>query len=170
MKKVLLLIFMLCSVRSFADTSGDGCFMGQDVYTQYLGTNPAQPGVKFYKSTGPSIPIYWGWGCNDCRGYRCGYINVYGSGTYWDPDLGRNIPIEAQQEYTTPGGQCIIAPSVNSDQSNWRWGSYAKYSYNKTDLCNGGTPQNVPLDDHSWLLVLISSAGAVFFLRRSILN
>jgi|GEM_PF-1641251 len=169
-KLPILFILLLHSLSLLADTSGYGCKIGQDyVYTEYLGMAPAYTGtapIKYYKSTGARVPIYWGWGCNDCRGYRCGYINVYGATSYYDPDTGQNVPVEAENEFTYQGENCVIAPSLGATPV--ATDSYVYYSYNKTGKC-GGNQNNVPLDDEVWVMLIATALLAVFFLKSKVL-
>lgn len=165
MRKLLLLLVLVLNVFTVcADTSGYGCKINNDyVYTEYLGMAPAYTGtapIKYYKSNGPKVPIYWGWGCNDCRGYRCGYINVYGATSYYDPELGQNVPVPAENEFTYTGESCVIAPSLGAPPV--ATDSYVHYSYNKTGKC--GPPQNVPLDTEVWMMLAATAMLSAFFL------
>lgn len=167
MKKLsILFVFFLCSFSLFADTSGYGCKIGQDyVYTEYLGmADPygGQPPLIYYKSTGAKVPIYWGWGCNDCRGYRCGYINVYGASSYYDSETGQNVPFPAEEEFISQNKQCVIAPYLGATPV--ATDTYVYYSYNKTNKC-GGNPNNVPLDDEVLGIIAASAVLSVFFLK-----
>lgn len=173
MKKQLTLLVLLLLVFKFssADISGYGCKIGQDfVYTQYLGKAPAYTGtapIHYFKSNGPKVPIYWGYGCNDCRGYRCGYINKYSAGSYWDPTIapyGAMVSFPAEEEFISQGVQCVIAPSLGA--APVATDTYVYYSYNKTNKCGGTPPVNVPLDDHiGYVIAGVSIIGAYRLMR-----
>ncbi|MEJ5992815.1 hypothetical protein WG904_00195 [Pedobacter sp. Du54] len=169
MKKLLvLLILTCCTTLAIADISGNGCKIGHDyVYTQYLGTAPAYngtPPIIYYKSNGPKIPIYWGYGFNEHQGYRCGYINVYGASSYYDYEKKQNVPIPAENEFNYLGKQCVIAPYLGAPPV--ATDSYVSYSYMKTDKCN---PVPTPLDNYTWF-ILIGTAilGTVFLKVKSL--
>jgi len=170
---VLALSQLIFSLNVVADTSGYGCKINNDfVYTKYLGmATPyqGQPAVIYYDSNGPKVPIYWGWGCNDCRGYRCGYINVYGATSYYDPSIppyGGMVNVPAENEFTFQNKPCAIAPSLNSQPV--ATDSYVYYSYNKTNKCGGTPPTNVPIDDHLWVLVMLTGMIGVYSFKKQI--
>ena len=173
-KLIFFLFFatFLLTSNAIATSSGNGCKIGQDyVYTRYLGKTSAYvgtPEILYYDSNGPKIPIYWGYGCNDCRGYRCGYINMYGATSYYDPTIpphGGTVYVSAEQEMTSLGVQCVIAPSLGA--SPIRTDTHVFYTYNKTDKCD--IPQtNVPFDSHVWIMLLITGLVGVYFLKIKI--
>lgn len=170
----LLFFFSLTTIlftsNAIATSSGNGCKIGENyVYTRYLGKASAYTGtpeILYYDSNGPKIPIYWGYGCNDCRGYRCGYINMYGASSYHDPTIppnGANVYIPAEQEMTSLGVQCVIAPALGATPVSTD--THVSYTYNKTDKCN--IPQtNVPLDTHVYVMITVTGLAGVYFLRR----
>lgn len=160
----LLILFLLCltTTFAFADVSGNGCKIGEGyIYTEYLGMTPAYTGtppIRYYKSTGAKIPFYWGYGENLHRGYRCGYINVYGSSSYYDSETGQNVPIPAENEFNYLGPQCVIAPSLGATPV--QTDSYVSYSYMKTSKC---TPVPTPVDDSTWFMLMgLAVLGAGF--------
>lgn len=170
MRKLFLLLFLLFTKSfAFADISGNGCKIGQDyVYTEYLGMAPAYTGtapIRYYKSTGAKIPIYWGYGFNQHQGYRCGYINVYGASSYYDYTTKKNIPIPAENEFTRLGSQCVIAPFLGAPPV--ATDSYVSYSYMKTSYC---APVPTPLDTNVWVILIGSSVLGAFFLRSKLSN
>jgi hypothetical protein len=172
MKKLpILFLFLLIPVFIFADTSGTGCKIGEGyIYTDYLGIGypyTGQPGVRYYNSNGAKIPFYWGYGQNLHRGYRCGYINIYGASSYYDDQTGQTVQIPAENEITAwLGENCIIAASLTG--SIVGQDSYVAYTYNKTNKCST-PPQNVPIDDNIWLIIIgIALVGAFFLSSYSL--
>jgi len=164
----------LLSTRNFtfADISGTGCKIGQGyIYTDYLGSTPAYTGtapIKYYNSNGAKIPFYWGYGQNLHRGYRCGYINVYPASSYYDQQTNQNIPIPAENEFSFLGSQCVIAPTLGATPVSTD--SYVSYTYMKTSACAVNPPENIPIDDDVWLIVIGSAVMGIFFLRRRLIN
>lgn len=173
MKKVFaVFIFMLISNFALSDDSGYGCKIGQEyVYTEYLGMaspyDPSNPKIRYYKSTGAKIPIYWGSGHNEYQGYRCGYINVYPASSYYDYALQKNVPIPAENEMNALGQGCVIAASLGATPISTD--TYVAYSYNKTGKC-GGPPQNVPLNDHVWMLLLLAAGYGALVIKKRMAN
>lgn len=170
MKKLFFLILIiLATTQAFADVSGTGCKIGENyVYTEYLGMAPAYTGtapIRYYKSTGARIPIYWGYGQNLHRGYRCGYINEYGSSSYYDPETGQTVPIPAEDEFSYLGSQCVIAPSLGATPV--ATDSYVSYSYMKTSKC---TTTPVPLDDNVWFVLVGSGLLGAFAVRKILIS
>lgn len=123
--------------------------------------------IKYYNSNGPKVPIYWGYGPNLNRGYKCGYINVYPASSYWDQDLQQNVPIPAEQEMSDLGQQCAIAPSLNV--APVATDTYVHYDYNKTDKCSN-SPNNLPIDDYLGFIVLGMAGFGAYFLRKKVLT
>ncbi len=170
MRKLLILFLLsLTSTFTFADVSGEGCKIGEGyIYTQYLGTAPAYTGtnpIRYYNSNGPKIPFYWGYGQNLHRGYRCGYINVYPASSYYDQETGQNVPIPAENEFSFLGPQCVIAPTLGATPI--ATDSYVSYSYMKTSKCTVTPPQNVPIDDYVWIILITFALVGIFFLRKN---
>ncbi|MES2417981.1 MAG: hypothetical protein V4541_07310 [Bacteroidota bacterium] len=165
----LLLIFFLLPILAFSTTTGTGCKIGNGyIYTDYLGMaspyGPNETKLRYYNSNGNKIPFYWGYGDNDNRGYHCGFINVYGATSYYDSVLKKNVSIPAENEFSfLGGGNCIIAPTLGATPV--AQDSYVSYTYNRTDKC-AGSPQNVPIDDYIWLIVLATAGLGLFFLRN----
>ena len=170
-KLLILLLFLFTSTLVFADVSGTGCKIGEGyIYTDYLGSAPAYTGtapIRYYNSNGAKIPFYWGNGGNLHRGYRCGYINVYGYSTYYDPEIGQHVPIPAESEFSFLGPQCVIAPTLGATPITTD--SYVSYTYMKTDKCYT-PPQNVPIDDYIWVVVFASALAGTFFLREKLVG
>ena len=165
MRKSLILLLLLISTNlAFADVSGNGCKIGEGyIYTQYLGEAPAYtgtPAIRYYNSNGPKIPFYWGYGQNLHRGYRCGYINVYGASSYYDPETGQTVQIPAENEFNFLGPQCVIAPSLGATPVSTD--SYVSYSYMKTNKC---TPVPTPIDDYSWFILMATAVVGTAFLK-----
>lgn len=154
---------------SFATISGTGCKIGRDyVYTEYLGMaspyHPSNPKIRYYRSTGPKVPIYWGEGHNQYQGYRCGYINIYPASSYYDAEQGKNVPIPAENEITSYlSGGCVIAPSLGATPVSQD--TYVAYSYNRTGMCTVKPPNNIPLDDYIWLMLVVAGGLGFFFLK-----
>ncbi|WP_090992781.1 hypothetical protein [Pedobacter insulae] len=171
MRKLLILILlMLPAYLVSADISGTGCKIGQGyVYTEYLGSAPAYTGtapIKYYKSNGAKIPIYWGNGHNQYQGYRCGYINSYPASSYYDYDTKTNVPIPAENEFSYLGEQCVISPYLGGPPISTD--SYVSYSYMKTSKCSTDqTP--VPLDDYVWVVIVGIGALSTFFIRNRLM-
>lgn len=168
-KLPILFLLLLLSKFTFADVSGEGCKIGEGfIYTQYLGSTPAYTGtppIRYFNSNGPKIPFYWGYGQNLHRGYRCGYINVYPASSYYDQESGTNIPIEAENEFTYLGSQCVIAPTLGATPV--ATDSFVSYSYMKTNKCAVTPPENVPLDDYIGVILFASALTGAYFLREN---
>lgn len=171
MKYLILSFLLIISSTTFADTSGYGCKIGHDyVYTEYLGKAPAyqgQPDIYYFKSNGPVVPLYWGYGCNDCRGYRCGYINVYGATSYYDstiPPNGGNVSVPAENEFVSQGVQCVIAPYLGAPPV--ATDTYVYYSYNKTNKCSNNPPTGVPIDDYLFLFSSVFVMFCIYSIRK----
>lgn len=166
-----VLALILISHFAFSDDSGNGCKIGQNyVYTEYLGEADPYGGQQkliYYNSNGPRIPIYWGHGHNEYQGYRCGYINVYPASSYYDYVLKKNVPIPAENEFTFEGKQCVIAPALGARPVNTD--AYVSYSYNKTGKC-GGPPQNIPLNDHVWMMLLLVAGFGALAIKKKMIN
>ena len=172
MKYLLILFILLFYISSFADTSGYGCKIGHDyVYTEYLGKASAYqgtPALHYFRNTGPKVPIYWGYGCNDCRGYRCGYINVYGATSYYDPTIpphGGNVSIPAEEEFISQGVQCVIAPYLGAPPV--ATDTYVHYRYNQTNKCSTNPPTGVPIDDYLFIFVPVFLIFCVYSMRNN---
>ncbi|RZK53631.1 MAG: hypothetical protein EOO87_12445 [Pedobacter sp.] len=166
-------IFLLvcCASSLYAQNSGLGCYTGELIYTKYLGSAPhpqqKSKTVEYYSSTGRVLSINW----NNSAKYKCGWVNSYAAGSYWDPTIpkyGANVPIPAQNEFTViKTGGCVIAPyigaSLVADAA-----SEAKYSINNPEYCSTQiTP--VPLDDCIWLVILgIASLGAIYLSKNKL--
>ena len=93
---------------------------------------------------------------------------MYGATSYYDPTIpphGGTVYIPAEQEMTSLGVQCVIAPSLGA--SPIRTDTHVFYTYNKTDKCD--IPQtNVPFDSHVWIMLLITGLVGVYFLKIKI--
>jgi len=170
MRKLLILLILLFSTNlTFADVSGNGCKIGEGyIYTQYLGMASAYTGtppIRYYNSNGPKIPFYWGYGQNLHRGYRCGYINVYGASSYYDAETGQNVQIPAENEFNYLGSQCVIAPTLGATPVSTD--SYVSYSYMKTNKC---MVVPTPLDDYAWFILIGTAILGTVFLKVKSLN
>ncbi len=168
MKKLFLILsFLFSFIFVQAQNSGFGCKIGHEyLYTDYLGKAPAYVGtapIHYFRSNGNRIPFYWGYGFNQHQGYRCGYINVYPSSSYYDYKTGKNIQIPSEQEFTSLGEQCVIAPSLGAPPV--ATDTYGRYSYNKTNKCGGDSETNVPLDDYIPILLLGVGFIGYYFLK-----
>lgn len=170
MKNLLILLFLsFFTSTAFADISGTGCKIGEGyIYTDYLGMAPAYTGtapIRYYKSNGNKIPFYWGYGQNMHRGYRCGYINVYGASSYYDTETGQTVPIPAENEFSYLGPQCVIAPSLGATPV--QTDSYVSYSYMKTSKCS---PVATPIDDQAWYPLLAIAIVGISALKFNIFS
>ncbi len=174
MRKLPILLLLLITTKlTFADTSGDGCKIGEGyIYTDYLGMGfpyAGQPGVRYYNSNGAKIPFYWGYGQNLHRGYRCGYINIYGASSYYDQETGQTVQIPAENEITQWYGQnCAIAPNLSS--APVATDSYVAYTYNRTNMCTVAPTTPVPLDDYVWVILIGSAVSGGYLLRVKTAN
>lgn len=167
MKFLISLFILLCSFSCFADTSGSGCRIDDKVYTQYLGEaypyGTSNPKKKYYKSNGAYVPIYYGYGYNQHQGYKCGFINIYPSSSYYNGS--ENVPIPAENEITsTSFSACVTASSLGASPE--RDGDYVTFTYNRTSSCTVTPPANLPLDDYAWVAII--GAGLIgFYLLRN---
>lgn len=167
MRYFFVLVFVFLSAHVLADDSGYGCRIDDKVYTEYLGEaypyGTSNPKMKYYKSNGAYIPIYYGYGYNQHQGYKCGFINIYPSSSYWNGS--QNVPIPAENEITsTSFNSCVTAPSLNSAVS--RNGDYVGYTYNRTSECSG-PPTGVPLDDYLLPIILLCCAVGAYYIRNT---
>ncbi|WP_316797828.1 hypothetical protein [Pedobacter frigidisoli] len=141
MKSIFLLVAMLTSVCSIAQTSGTGCRIGNNIYTEYLGIaypyGPDTP-IRYYKSPGNNVAInynnYDGSNPPSYYGYKCGQINYF--------DASSTGP--AQREFTDTNTSCIISSTLGGSISGN--GVLANYSYNKSAYCTTAT-MPLPIDD-----------------------
>lgn len=162
--------FFLAS-NVLADTSGIGCKYGNNVYTQYLGDGypygPQSDKLPYY-SNSVYVPIYFGDGPNLGRTYRCGWINSYSQTQYWDAQQQKLITTPGEDEFQFRPGRpgCIISTSLNGPIIKRE--DLVDYSYNKTNKCST-PPTNVPLDDHLWILVLVTGLTGLYFFKKQIL-
>lgn len=160
--RYLLILFLFISTSCLADDSGNGCRIGDKVYTQYLGTaypyGPENGSSKYYQNSN-YIPIYYGYGYNQHQGYKCGFINIYPASSYWNGQ--ENVAIPAENEITSSQfNSCVISSSLGGSViSN---GDYVGYTYNRTSSCYVATP----LDDYIWLLVISFCALGYYFLKK----
>jgi hypothetical protein len=166
MKYILLLVFIFAYSSSFADSSGYGCRIDDKVYTEYLGEaypyGESNPKSKYYKSVGSYIPIYYGHGYNQHQGYKCGFINIYPSSSYWNGS--EEVPIPAENEITSNSfNACVTAPSLNG--AVVRNGDYVGYTYNNTSKCN---PTGVPLDDYMSIILIPFGLISAYLIRKSL--
>lgn len=81
--------------------------------------------------------------------------------------LKKNVPIPAENEFTFEGKQCVIAPALGARPVNTD--AYVSYSYNKTGKC-GGPPQNIPLNDHVWMMLLLVAGFGALAIKKKMIN
>jgi len=164
MKSIFFLAIMLTSVRSIAQTSGTGCRISNNIYTEYLGiAYPYGPGtpISYYKSPGNNVPInynnYDGSKPPTYYGYKCGQINYF--------DASPTGP--AQYEFTDTSSPCIISSSLGGSISGN--GVLANYSYNKPAYCSAST-MPLPIDDFLIPGSFLFSCFGFFMLRNQSLR
>ena len=163
---VVLVLFLISVFMAKAQTSGTGCRIGDNVYTEYLGTGSYYGNnndiMKVYNINGPKLLVVNGQGYN---GYQCGKINVYSGGQRWNGST--NVPYPAVNEVlgTVSTNSCMV--STSASVSNGGKANIIQYKINNPTYC---VPEELPIDDYSSLIVLATAAiGAYFISKKGIL-
>lgn len=171
-------LFVVLSVfscfNSFAQTTGKGCNIGDNVATNYLGQ------ATYYGHTDVIVQVYSNTNIvNIARGqgyagYRCGSINVYSGGTKnGAPYPGVN---EVLHDYNNvSSNKCVVVSSYSPDITSTNGEGYElDYSYNNPAYyansdpnypCNTPT-NNVPLDQNMMYILLLSGISGFLVVRN----
>ncbi len=161
---VLCLMLILNQVKANAQEVRQGCRIGDTIYTEYLGManpySPSNPPVRFFRQPGASVAIYYGAGN---RGYQCGMVNIYPASSYWNGSA--NVPIPAQNEIISSagGGSCVTSSSLGGNVVGN--GEFVTFQINNPAGC-GNNPNNLPIDNYTWALLIGSAAAGVYAMRK----
>ncbi|WP_406825690.1 hypothetical protein [Pedobacter sp. KACC 23697] len=169
----------------FAQTTGKGCNLGNSVATQFLGTatynGHSDQFVRVYSSSSATIvPIING---NGYAGYRCGYINIYPSGSRYVAATNSNVSYSAANEITaTYSSRCATAASLpanyvsnsggaeSNEEVDYRYNDPAYYADADPNYPCASQPNNLPIDDYTSILVVsISITGFLCVRKRAII-
>ncbi|WP_316804038.1 hypothetical protein [Pedobacter nototheniae] len=168
-KFIFAIVFIASSFfspKTFSQSYGEGCKVENVVYTNYLGEarpyGSSNPLTKFYQKPGPNIQIWYN---NSNTGYKCGYINSYGSSSYWDGT--KNVSIPAQNEILATKGDCVTAATLGGSITGN--GVLVDYKVNDPTYCSSPPTNNLPIDDYMPGVILLAGGIGVFFIKKQIL-
>lgn len=143
LKYIIAIVFILISVfLAKADVkSGNGCRIGDVVWTDYLGsTSFYGTDYSTYNRNGQLYNIDYN------PGTQCDYIEV--------------SKIQSQNK------QCWVNSAVNpkNDQTGASYGTLVSYTVN---TCKA--PTGLPLDDFVWVIILVAGGLGAFVISKKIL-
>lgn len=165
LKSVFLLIiaFAFISQHSFSQTPGEGCVVGNDVFTVYFGFY----NNKYVYGNSVSIPMWYNAGNT---GYKCGAVNLYTQSQYWDGSKIVIIPAQNEITSSTTNPGCVIATSLMAAPTGYG-GDPGKITFvnNNPTYCKTTTTP-LPLDSYVYPFILVSSIGSSCLLRNRLLK
>lgn len=170
--RYFIFVFLLLSVPFYSkgQTGGQGCRIGNNIYTDYLGyakhPNDQSKWMYYFDSNGRNYPINY----NNSERYKCNYVNSYVAGSYYDsniPPYGANVTIPPQNEFTIYSPQdCVIAQRLGGALVA-DGGDRVNYSVNNPTYCDSSsTKTNLPLDSYSIVFVLVGGSVGFFAINK----
>jgi len=169
----VVIITLWCGSYCYAQNSGTGCRINNNVYTEYLGMGypyVGQTSQPYYNSSGRVLPV----NNNNSVGYLCNNINDYGEFSTWDSASQKMVTYPAVRELkSSDGGTCSIAKSTSATQSNGQLvatgGTVITYALTPPAKCGGTTTMPMPLDDYIPYLVAFAGIIGMMLVRKNLI-
>ncbi|MCX3263624.1 hypothetical protein [Pedobacter agri] len=179
---LLFIFILLIQHKSSGQVTGRGCDFGDRVATVYLGTTTYYGSTKIVEAYKADVWLQVIRG-NGYSGYKCGFINIYPSGSKWNGS--QDVPYDGVNEITSresdPKG-CVLQTTYKSNHTIGEGeGSIVSYRYNDpkyfsnsdpSSSCPSATPpSNLPVDDYLPITLLVfGGLGFTSFSKRNFLN